>query len=78
MLTHDGDIVLYLEERLMTALGQEAEGLTVGGGVERDPVHVQQTVPRTQGPLSDTHTHTHTPRCVIQSLVKSVSVTCEE
>ena len=59
ILTHNGDIVLYLEERFMAALGQEAKGLTMGGGVERDPVHVQQTVPRTQGPLSDTHTHTH-------------------
>lgn len=51
-LTHDGHIVLDLEECLLAALPQDVEGVSVGHTVQRDPINAQQPVPDFQGPFS--------------------------
>lgn len=50
-LTHDGHVILDLEECLLAALPQDVEGIGVGHAVQRDPIDTQQPVPNFQGPF---------------------------
>lgn len=50
-LTHDGHVVLDLEECLLAALPQDVEGIGMGHAVQGDSIHAQQPVPDFQGPL---------------------------
>lgn len=50
-LTHDGHIILYLEECLLAALPQDIEGVSVGHAVQRNPINAQQPVPNFQRPF---------------------------
>lgn len=52
-LTHNSDIILYLEQGFLTALSQHAEGVVVVGVVQRDAVHAEETIARTQRSLSE-------------------------
>ena len=69
-LTHDGDVVLDLEQGFLAALGQHDEGVAVVGVVQRDAVHTEETITGTQRALSgNTHTHTQTHTCTHKTVM---------
>lgn len=51
-LTHDGDIILDLEQGFLAALPQHAKGFIVAGVVQWHTINAQEAVPGPQRPLS--------------------------
>lgn len=50
-LTHDSDVILYLEQGFLSALSQHAEGVAVVGVVQRHAVHTEEAIAGAQRAL---------------------------
>lgn len=51
LLTHDGNVILDLEEGLLATLGECIEGVGMRHTVQGYPIYTQETVTGFQGPF---------------------------